>query len=45
MEVEHYGIDYKTIIGYTLSADNELTNVIGKEFLLFNKFQLWSWIS
>lgn len=48
-EIEYYGFGYLVKIRYSVfeksSNDNKIINVIGKEFLLFNKLRLWAWIS
>ena len=49
IEMEYYSIGYKVKINYYKSekSHNDLVfiGVSGKEFYLFNKFMLWSWIS
>ena len=48
-EIEYYSIGYKLKVRCTLSEDSteeDKTIIItGQEFMLFNKFKLWAWIS
>ena len=49
IEMEYYSIGYKVIMRYYKDPkshdDLVFIGVSGKEFLLFNKFRLWAWIS
>ena len=48
LEVNYYSIGYKSTVRYfrpeESSGDSDIM-VTGKEFMLFNKFRLWAWIS
>lgn len=49
LEMEYYSIGFKVKMKYYLSdestEDNKIIGVSYKEFLLFNKYRLWAWIS
>ena len=49
IEVAYFSLGYKVKVKYTVSPDShddlKFIQIIGKEFLLFNKLRLWSWIS
>ena len=47
-EQEYWSLGYVVKIRYLKSensSDLKLSQIIGKEFLLFNKIRLWAWIS
>ena len=49
LDMEYYSIGFKVKISYHLDEkstdDNKIIRIIGKDFLLFNKYRLWAWIS
>lgn len=49
IEVEYLSLGYKVKVKYTVSPkshdDLRFIQIIGKEFLLFNKIRLWAWIA
>lgn len=49
IEMEYYSIGYKVKMRYYKDPkshdDLVFIGVTGKEFMLFNKFRLWAWIS
>lgn len=46
---EYYSIGFSLKMNYYLdknsSEDNHIYQLTGKEFMLFNKFRLWTWVS
>ena len=49
IEVEYLSFGYNVKIKYYISdfssADNKNILISGKDFMLFNKFRLWAWIT